>query len=166
MTFFLRFVSGAGTEYASYTSSPYNQYASSPYAGYSYNPTGTSGLLSRYFAWFFGLRESVGHGHAPCVYIIVKSSPPGVSSNNYRRATLEIRELFFWGGRHRSVMCTRLSVHKESIKRRNKNGCKPRSIHRINFHAWRSVCLRVEPFSHPCYIIQRIAIIYTIFIKR
>jgi hypothetical protein len=50
MTFFLRFVSGAGTEYASYTSSPYNQYASSPYAGYSYNPTGTSGLLSRYFA--------------------------------------------------------------------------------------------------------------------
>ncbi|KAF0746171.1 zinc finger homeobox protein 3-like, partial [Aphis craccivora] len=41
---------GAGTEYASYTSSPYNQYASSPYAGYSYNPTGTSGLLNhRYY---------------------------------------------------------------------------------------------------------------------
>ncbi|KAL5236300.1 hypothetical protein ACI65C_003710, partial [Semiaphis heraclei] len=41
---------GAGTEYASYTSSPYNQYASSPYAGYSYNPTGTSSLLNhRYY---------------------------------------------------------------------------------------------------------------------
>ncbi|XP_050525744.1 paired box protein Pax-5 isoform X9 [Daktulosphaira vitifoliae] len=41
---------GAGTEYASYTSSPYTQYSPSPYAGYSYSTTGTSGLLNhRYY---------------------------------------------------------------------------------------------------------------------
>lgn len=49
-------VSGAGTEYASYTSSPYNQYTSSPYAGYSYSTTGTSGLLSRYLACIFQVK--------------------------------------------------------------------------------------------------------------
>lgn len=48
------FVTGAATEYASYTSSPYTQYTSSPYAGYSYSTTGTSGLLSRYFAYVVG----------------------------------------------------------------------------------------------------------------
>lgn len=53
---FLLTVSGAGTEYASYTSSPYTQYTSSPYAGYSYNTNGTSGLLSRYFAYILDLR--------------------------------------------------------------------------------------------------------------
>lgn len=51
---FLYFVTGAATEYASYTSSPYTQYTSSPYAGYSYSTTGTSGLLSRYFAYVVG----------------------------------------------------------------------------------------------------------------
>lgn len=51
---FLPIVSGAGTEYASYTSSPYTQYTSSPYAGYSYSTNGTSGLLSRYFAYILG----------------------------------------------------------------------------------------------------------------
>lgn len=56
---FLPTVSGAGTEYASYTSSPYTQYTSSPYAGYSYSTNGTSGLLSRYFAYFLELRVGV-----------------------------------------------------------------------------------------------------------